>query len=95
MEIDKDLREQFLHKVKHDFCERLSANSWTFNRNGEMTMARANGLISADRFFMKQLGLEAEFKDLEDYYNPTEWEQVYDPDTASWKLERKEKAVNE
>lgn len=92
MKLDSSMKEFFLHKTKSDFKQRLVAKTWEFNKNGRLTIARLNGVISSDRFFLKELGLEKEFKDLENYYNPNEWKEAYNPDTVSWELVRKEKA---
>lgn len=93
MKLDKNLREYELHKVKNYFDQRLNAITWKSNENGQLIIARLNGAISASRSFMKDMGLEAEFKDLEDYYDPDMWEQVYDPEIANWRMQRK--AVHE
>lgn len=94
MEIDKSLKEFFLHKVQNDFKQRLVAETWRLNQNGQLTIARLNGAINSDEFFMKELGLEAEYQDLKDYYNPDYWVEEYDPETASFKQVRKAEISN-
>ena len=94
MKLDSSLKEFFLHKTQNDFKQRVVAKTWKFNKNGQLTIARLNGAISSDKFFLKELGLEAEYQDLENYYNPDCWVEEYDPETASFKQVRKAEVGN-
>lgn len=87
MQISKDEREQILHKVRHDFITRQST---LHGYETEVASAGINGRISSDRFFLKQLGMEEDFKDLENYYNPDNYKLIYNPEIVGWRYVHKQ-----
>ncbi|MBB1078939.1 hypothetical protein H5S09_04070 [Limosilactobacillus sp. STM2_1] len=86
MQADRHEREFILHKVKKDFEDRLAT---LHGYSTEVVEARVNGQINSDRFFLDLLGMQDEFTKLEDYYNPDNYELVYDAETTSWRYARK------
>ena len=87
MQVSKEDREFILHKVRHDFIARQST---LHGYETDAARAGINGRISSDRFFLELLGMKDEFKDLEDYYDPNNYEFVYDPEIVGWRTVRKQ-----
>lgn len=90
MIISESLKEEFKHKTKHDFQVRLNT---LHEYDTERVNACVNGRLDSDHYFLKKLGMEREYQQLAEFYNPDNYEWAYDPDAAYFHMVRK--AVNE